>query len=135
LPCAARQANPLTAGAGLFRAGPEAAVTYVVVENCIKCKYMDCVEVCPVDCFYVGENMLVIHPDECIDCGVCEPECPAEAIVPDSDDKASAWVELNRTYSTQWPNITRKGEAPADADEWKDKPGKKDLFSPEPGKP
>jgi ferredoxin len=109
-------------------------VTYVVTENCIKCKYMDCVEVCPVDCFYVGENMLVIHPDECIDCGVCEPECPAEAIVPDSDDKASAWVELNRTYSTQWPNITRKGEAPADADEWKDKPGKRDLFSAEPGK-
>ena len=52
-------------------------MTYVVTENCIKCKYMDCVEVCPVDCFYVGGNMLVIHPDECIDCGVCEPECPA----------------------------------------------------------
>ena len=53
-------------------------MTYVVTENCIKCKYMDCVEVCPVDCFYAGENMLVIHPDECIDCGVCEPECPAD---------------------------------------------------------
>ena len=60
-------------------------MTYVVTEACIKCKHMDCVEVCPVDCFHVGENMLVIHPDECIDCGVCEPECPAEAIVPDSD--------------------------------------------------
>ena len=59
-------------------------MTYVVTENCIKCKYMDCVEVCPVDCFYEGENMLVIHPDECIDCGVCEPECPAEAIQPDT---------------------------------------------------
>ena len=67
-------------------------MTYVVTENCIRCKYMDCVEVCPVDCFYVGENMLVIHPDECIDCGVCEPECPVEAIVPDSDDKAAAWA-------------------------------------------
>ena len=67
-------------------------MTYVVTENCIRCKYMDCVEVCPVDCFYVGENMLVIHPDECIDCGVCEPECPAEAIVPDSDDQAAAWA-------------------------------------------
>jgi len=110
-------------------------MTYVVTENCIRCKYMDCVEVCPVDCFYVGENMLVIHPDECIDCGVCEPECPAEAIVPDSDDKATPWLEQNRTYATLWPNITRKGEAPADADEWKDKPGKADLFSPEPGKP
>ncbi len=60
-------------------------MTYIVTENCIKCKFMDCVEVCPVDCFYEGENMLVIHPDECIDCGVCEPECPAEAIVPDTE--------------------------------------------------
>ncbi len=69
-------------------------MTYVVTENCIRCKYMDCVEVCPVDCFYVGENMmLVIHPDECIDCGVCEPECPVEAIVADSDDKATPWLE------------------------------------------
>ncbi len=110
-------------------------MTYVVTENCIKCKYMDCVEVCPVDCFYVGENMLVIHPDECIDCGVCEPECPAEAILPDSDDRATAWVELNRTYSTQWPNSTRKGEPPADADDWKDKPGKLAMLDPAPGKP
>ena len=60
-------------------------MTYIVTDNCIKCKYMDCVEVCPVDCFYEGENMLVIHPDECIDCGVCEPECPAEAIKPDTE--------------------------------------------------
>jgi ferredoxin len=110
-------------------------VTYVVTESCIKCKYMDCVEVCPVDCFYVGENMLVIHPDECIDCGVCEPECPAEAILPDSDDRATAWLELNRTYSTEWPNITRKGEPPPDADAWKDKPGKMEFFDPAPGKP
>ncbi len=105
-------------------------MTYVVTENCIKCKYMDCVEVCPVDCFYVGENMLMIHPDECIDCGVCEPECPAEAIVPDSDDRATAWAERNRIFSLEWPNITRKGEPPADADDWKDKPGKEALFSP-----
>jgi ferredoxin len=110
-------------------------VTYVVLENCIKCKFMDCVEVCPVDCFYVGENMLVIHPDECIDCGVCEPECPAEAILPDSDDRATEWAEINRDFSQQWPNITRKGEAPADAEEWKDKPGKRELFSTAPGKP
>ena len=60
-------------------------MTYVVNESCIKCKYTDCVEVCPVDCFYEGENMLVIHPDECIDCGVCEPECPADAIKPDTE--------------------------------------------------
>ena len=110
-------------------------MTYVVTENCIKCKYMDCVEVCPVDCFYVGENFLVIHPDECIDCGVCEPECPAEAILPDSDDRATAWAEINRTYSTQWPNITRKGEPPADSDAWKDKPGKGPMMSTAPGTP
>ena len=59
-------------------------MTYVVNESCIKCKLMDCIEVCPVDCFYEGENMLVIHPDECIDCGVCEPECPVDAIKPDT---------------------------------------------------
>jgi ferredoxin len=109
-------------------------MTYVVTEQCIKCKYMDCVEVCPVDCFYVGENMLVIHPDECIDCGVCEPECPAEAILPDTDSRTEAWVELNREYASQWPNITRKGEPPADADSWKGVPGKfEKYFSPKPG--
>jgi ferredoxin len=109
-------------------------MTYVVTDSCIKCKYMDCVEVCPVDCFYEGENMLVIHPDECIDCGVCEPECPVDAIVTDSDDRASSWVERNRVFATKWPNIIHKGEPPPDADEWKDKPGKKALFSPEPGR-
>ncbi len=110
-------------------------MTYVVTEDCIKCKYMDCVEVCPVDCFYEGDNMLVIHPDECIDCGVCEPECPAEAIVPDSDSQASAWMELNRTHAQLWPNITRKGEPPADADEWKGVASKfEQFFSPRSGK-
>ncbi|MCH4024155.1 MAG: ferredoxin family protein [Acetobacter sp.] len=109
-------------------------MTYVVTENCIRCKFMDCVEVCPVDCFYAGENFLVINPDECIDCGVCEPECPAEAIFPDSDDRASAWTELNADYAAKWPNITRKGNPPADAEEWKDKPNKRELLSPEPHK-
>ncbi len=93
-------------------------MTYVVTESCIKCKYQDCVEVCPVDCFYEGENMLVIHPDQCIDCGVCEPECPVEAIVPDTDPDVEKWVEINREYAETWPNIDRKGESPADADEW-----------------
>ena len=83
-------------------------MTYVVTEACIRCKYMDCVEVCPVDCFYEGENMLVIHPDECIDCGVCEPECPVDAIIPDSETEAERWVEVNRDYAAAWPNITRK---------------------------
>ena len=70
-------------------------MTYVVNDNCIKCKYMDCVEVCPVDCFYEGENMLVIHPDECIDCGVCEPECPVDAIKPDTEPGLEQWLKLN----------------------------------------
>jgi ferredoxin len=110
-------------------------MTYVVTENCIRCKYMDCVEVCPVDCFYAGENMLVINPSECIDCGVCEPECPAKAIVPDSDDRASAWAEINATYAGQWPRITSKGEPPTDADERKDESGKGKLFSAQPAAP
>ncbi|TNE63493.1 MAG: ferredoxin family protein [Alphaproteobacteria bacterium] len=109
-------------------------MTYIVTEACIKCKYMDCVEVCPVDCFYEGENMLVINPNECIDCGVCEPECPAEAILPDTEDGLEEWLELNTKYSEEWPNITTKGDAPADAEEWKGVPGKMKHFSAAPGK-
>ncbi|TVQ33947.1 MAG: ferredoxin family protein [Geminicoccaceae bacterium] len=110
-------------------------MTYVVTEACIRCKYMDCVEVCPVDCFYEGANMLVINPDECIDCGVCEPECPAEAILPDTEPEAEKWLELNRTYSTgAWPNITRKGEAPTDAETYQGMAGKfEKFFDPTPG--
>ena len=109
-------------------------MTYIVNEMCIKCKLMDCVEVCPVDCFYEGENMLVIHPDECIDCGVCEPECPVEAIRPDTDDGAEQWVEMNRKYADMWPNITRKGESPADADDWREVQNKfAEHFSENPG--
>ena len=73
----------------------EAQMTYVVNESCIKCKLMDCVEVCPVDCFYEGENMLVIHPDECIDCGVCEPECPVDAIKPGLEK----WLSINTEFA------------------------------------
>lgn len=108
-------------------------MTYVVTENCIKCKHMDCVEVCPVDCFYEGENFLVIHPDECIDCGVCEPECPADAIRADTEAGLGQWVELNAKYSRLWPNITQKGEEPADAKVWDGKPNKLALLSPNPG--
>jgi ferredoxin len=111
----------------------EFVMTYVVVENCIKCKYTDCVEVCPVDCFYEGANMLVIHPDECIDCGVCEPECPAEAIKPDTQRGLAKWLELNAEYSKTWPNITAKREAPADADDWNGVKDKLQQFDPEPG--
>jgi ferredoxin len=99
-------------------------MAYVVTEACIRCKFMDCVEVCPVDCFYEGENMLVIKPDECIDCGVCEPECPAEAIIADVEPGAERWLELNRKYAEIWPNITRKGEPPADAEAWRGVEGK-----------
>jgi ferredoxin len=89
-------------------------MTYIVNDSCIKCKYTDCVEVCPVDCFYEGENMLVIHPDECIDCGVCEPECPVDAIKPDTEPGLERWLGLNAEFAKTWPNITVKKEAPAD---------------------
>ena len=109
-------------------------MTYVVTENCIKCKYMDCIEVCPVDCFYEGENMVVINPTECIDCGVCEPECPADAIKPDSDDGLETWLELNANFSEQWPNVTAKREPAADATDYDGMPGKFSAhFSPNPG--
>ena len=109
-------------------------MTYVVTENCIKCKYMDCIEVCPVDCFYEGENMLVIHPDECIDCGVCEPECPAEAIKPDTEGSLEKWLALNAEYAPKWPNITAKKEPPADAKDFDGAPDKfEKFFSAEPG--
>ena len=109
-------------------------MTYIVNENCIKCKLMDCVEVCPVDCFYEGENMLIINPDECIDCGVCEPECPVEAIQPDSDNNVEQWLELNKKYSEVWPVITKKKDPPEDADDWRGVKNKfNDCFSENPG--
>jgi ferredoxin len=106
----------------------EAAMTYVVTEACIKCKYTDCVEVCPVDCFYEGETMLVIKPDECIDCGVCEPECPAEAIKHDTEPGIERWLELNDKYAVMWPNITEKKDPYPGADEWLGKLNKSDEF-------
>src|SRR5210317_279577 len=101
-------------------------MTFVVVDNCIKCKFTDCVEVCPVDCFHEGPNFLVIDPDECIDCTLCEPECPAEAIF--SEDELPAgqenMLELNTELSRIWPVITEAGDPPADADDWNGKPDK-----------
>jgi len=85
-------------------------MTYVITANCIACKYTDCVEVCPVDCFYEGENTLVIHPDECIDCGVCEPECPADAIRADTESGMEQWLNFNRKYAQIWPVITERKE-------------------------
>jgi len=110
-------------------------MTYVVTENCIKCKYTDCVEVCPVDCFYEGENMLVINPDECIDCGVCVPECPAEAIIADSEPGATSfWLGINRKYANEWPNIVSKKPQLPNADAQNGRPGKAADFSPSPAK-
>ena len=105
-------------------------MTFVVVEQCIKCKYMDCVEVCPVDCFYEGPNMLVIHPDECIDCALCEPECPVDAILSEDDlsEEEQIFLELNTELAEIWPNITEMKEAPADAKDWEGKPGKLELL-------
>jgi ferredoxin len=97
-------------------------MTFVVTESCIRCKYMDCVEVCPVNCFYEGPNSLAIHPDECIDCALCEPECPVNAIYAEDElpEAQKEFLELNRKLSQKWPNITQMKTPPADADEWKD---------------
>ena len=110
------------------------SMTYIVNDACIACKYTDCVEVCPVDCFYEGENMLVIHPDECIDCGVCEPECPADAIRPDTEPEMEKWVEFNRKYSEMWPVIITKKDPLPEAEERDGEEGKLEkYFSEKPG--
>jgi len=113
-------------------------MTFVVTDACIKCKYTDCVAVCPVDCFYEGENTLVIHPDECIDCGVCEPECPADAILPDNTDEGKSWVEFNQKYSEIWPVISEQRDPLPDADNFNPAKGydggsKIDMLSENPG--
>jgi len=105
-------------------------MTFVVTENCIKCKYTDCVEVCPVDCFHEGPNFLVIDPDECIDCTLCEPECPINAIFDESDlpPGQEQFLALNAELAQLWPVITQMKDAPADADDWKDKADKLKLL-------
>jgi ferredoxin len=97
-------------------------MTHIVTESCIRCKYTDCVDVCPVDCFREGPNMLSIDPDECIDCAVCVPECPVEAIKAEEDVPADQQhlIALNAELAKLWPSITRTKEPPADADDWKD---------------
>ena len=101
-------------------------MTFVVTENCIKCKFTDCVDVCPVDCFHEGPNFLVIDPDECIDCSLCEPECPADAIFSEDEVPAEqqSFIELNKELSKLWPVITEVKDPSKDADEWKGKPDK-----------
>jgi len=101
-------------------------MTHVVTESCIKCKHTDCVDVCPVDCFREGPNFLVIEPDECIDCAVCIPECPENAIFAEEDvpEDQRAFIALNVELSRGWPTITEKKDSPPDADQWKDVKGK-----------
>lgn len=105
-------------------------MTYVVAENCIKCKYTDCVEVCPVDCFHEGPNFLVIDPEECIDCNLCVSECPAEAIFPEDDvpENQRQFIALNAELAKLWPTITEKKDALPDADAWIGKPDKAGLL-------
>jgi ferredoxin len=105
-------------------------MTFVVGENCIKCKHTDCVEVCPVDCFYEGPNFLVIHPDECIDCALCVPECPVDAIFAEDDlpEDQKEFLALNAELAAVWPNITEMKAAPADAAEWNGVPEKRKLL-------
>src|SRR3954463_7413875 len=97
-------------------------MTFVVGDNCIKCKHTDCVEVCPVDCFYEGPNFLVIHPDECIDCGACEPVCPTKAIFPESDlpDRYAEYKQINSDWASKLPNIAEKREPLPEAEQYKD---------------
>ena len=105
-------------------------MTFVVTEACIRCKYTDCVDVCPVDCFREGPNFLTIDPDECIDCAVCIPECPVNAILPEEDVPSDqlAFIKLNAELSAKWPSITKRKAAPADADQWKDVKNKLDQL-------
>lgn len=105
-------------------------MTFVITEACIKCKYTDCVEVCPVDCFHEGPNFLAIDPEECIDCALCEPECPVDAIMPEDEvpDAQKHFIALNAELAKQWPVITESKGGLPDADEWKDKKDKLELL-------
>ena len=117
-------------GVILYKPTKAASMTFVVTDNCIKCKYTDCVEVCPVDAFHEGPNFLVINPDECIDCTLCEPECPINAIYPEDDVPAGQeqYVAINAELSRDWPVITERKDGLADAKEWEGKPDKIDLL-------
>ncbi len=101
-------------------------MTHVVTDSCVRCKYTDCVDVCPVDCFHEGQQFLVIDPDECIDCAVCIPECPVNAIYAEADtpEDMHPFLELNERVSKQWPVITKRKDPLPDAERWKDEKNK-----------
>ncbi len=105
-------------------------MAFIVGDACVKCKLTDCVEVCPVDCFYEGRNMLVINPDECIDCALCEPECPIEAIFSEDEvpDDQIQYIELNAELCLEWPNIVEQKEPMSDSDEWREVKGKFEMI-------
>ena len=109
-------------------------MTYVVTEPCVKCKFTDCVDVCPVDCFTEGENFLAINPDECIDCGACVPECPVEAIYEESEvpDKWADFIELNVKLASSWPTITARKDPMDTAEEYREKEDKLSELSEAP---
>ncbi len=105
-------------------------MTFVVTESCIKCKYTDCVEVCPVDCFHEGPNFLVIDPEECIDCAMCEPECPVDAILSEDDlpEDQKEFLEINEELAAQWPVLTVRKDPPDDAAEWEEVENKRQYL-------
>ena len=103
-------------------------MAYSVNDKCIMCKHTDCVEVCPVDCFYEGENMLVINPDECIDCGVCEPECPEEAILSDMEEEGQKWIAFNDKWSRQWPVLNKQKDSMDPENKHRDEAGKLEKY-------
>lgn len=116
--------NPLKFA--VIQSSRDDSMTFVVGDNCIKCKHTDCVEVCPVDCFYEGPNFLVIHPDECIDCALCEPECPVDAIFAEDEIPPGQenFLELNQELAEIWPNISEQKEPLEDAEKWNGVPEK-----------
>ncbi|MFA6240490.1 MAG: ferredoxin FdxA [Candidatus Hydrogenedentales bacterium] len=105
-------------------------MAHVVAEPCIKCKYTDCVAVCPVDCFHEGANMLTIDPDECIDCGACVDECPVHAIYPEEDlpEKWQHFIALNKELAAEWPVINETQASLPTAEEFKDVESKLDQL-------